>query len=90
MISIVVPVYNVEKYLPQCLDSLIGQTYQDLEIICVNDGSTDGSFKILKQYAEKDQRVRILNRENRGVSESRNEGIHYVKGDWLMFVDSDD
>ncbi len=90
MISIVVPVYNAESYLRQCLDSLVNQTYSDIEIICVNDGSSDGSLKILKQFAEKDQRVRILNRENRGVSESRNDGIHYAKGDWLMFVDSDD
>lgn len=90
MISIVVPVYNAESYLRQCLDSLVNQTYSDIEIICVNDGSTDGSLEILKQYAEKDSRITVVSRENRGVSESRNEGIHYAKGDWLMFVDSDD
>lgn len=90
MISLVVPVYNVESFLRQCLDSLVNQTYSDIEIICVNDGSTDGSLEILKQYAKKDSRIIVVNRENRGVSESRNEGIHYAKGDWLMFVDSDD
>lgn len=90
MISIIVPVYNVEKFLPQCLDSLVNQTYQDIEIICVNDGSTDGSLEILQKYAGKDERIKIISRENRGVSESRNEGIEHASGEWLMFVDSDD
>ena len=90
MISIIIPVYNVEKFLPQCLDSLVNQTYRDIEIICVNDGSTDGSMEILQGYAEKDERIKIISRENRGVSESRNEGIEHASGEWLMFVDSDD
>ncbi len=90
MISIIVPVYNVEAYLPQCLDSLIKQTYQDLEIICVNDGSTDGSLEILHQYAAKDKRIKLITRENRGISASRNEGLENVSGEYVMFVDSDD
>lgn len=90
MISIIVPVYNVEAFLPKCLDSLVNQTYRDIEIICVNDGSTDGSLEILQEYAEKDERIKVISRENRGVSESRNEGIEHASGEWLMFVDSDD
>lgn len=90
MISIVVPVYNVEKYLPQCLDSLIGQTYRDLEIVCVNDGSTDGSLEILEQYAAKDNRVIVVNQDKEGPSEARNRGLEQAKGEWTMFVDSDD
>ena len=90
MISIVVPVYNVEKYLPKCLDSLIGQTYQDIEIICVNDGSTDGSLEILEQYATKDPRIIVISQENQGPSETRNKGVDIAKGEWMMFVDSDD
>ena len=90
MISIIVPVYNEEKYLPQCLDSLVNQTYRDIEIICVNDGSTDGSLEILKRYAEKDERIKVVCQENQGVSESRNEGMQMAQGEWLMFVDSDD
>lgn len=90
MISIIVPVYNEEKYLPQCLDSLVNQTYQDLEIICVNDGSTDGSLAILEQYAAKDNRIKVVSQENQGLSGARNAGITEVKGEWMMFVDSDD
>lgn len=90
MISIIVPVYNVEKFLPQCLDSLVNQTYRDIEIIGVNDGSTDGSLVILEQYAAKDERIKIISRKNRGASESRNESIEQAHGEWLMFVDSDD
>lgn len=90
MISIIVPVYNEEKYLPKCLDSLVNQTYQDLEIICVNDGSTDGSLEILEQYAAKDDRIKVVSQENQGLSGARNAGIAEVKGEWMMFVDSDD
>lgn len=90
MISIIVPVYNVEAYLPQCLDSLINQTYQDLEIICVNDGSTDGSLEILQQYAARDKRIKLVTRENRGISASRNEALENASGEYVMFVDSDD
>ena len=90
MISIIVPVYNVEAYLPQCLDSLINQTYLDLEIICVNDGSTDGSLEILHQYDNKDERIKLITRENRGISATRNEALINASGEYVMFVDSDD
>ena len=90
MISIIVPVYNVAPYLPKCLDSLVNQTYRDLEIICVNDGSTDGSLAILKEYAKVDERIKIISRENRGISCSRNEALDIAQGEWTMFADSDD
>lgn len=90
MISIIVPVYNVAPYLPQCLDSLVNQTYRNLEIICVNDGSKDNSLEILEEYAQKDKRIRIISRENKGISCSRNEALDIAKGEWTMFVDSDD
>lgn len=90
MISIIVPVYNVAPYLSQCLDSLVNQTYRDLEIICVNDGSTDDSLRILREYEARDKRVKVLSRENRGISCSRNEALEMAKGEWTMFVDSDD
>lgn len=90
MISIIVPVYNVETFLPQCIDSLVNQTYRDIEIICVNDGSTDESLAILEQYAAKDERIRIITQDNQGVSCARNIGLQVAKGDWIMFVDSDD
>lgn len=90
MISIIVPVYNVEAYLPQCLDSLIGQTYKDIEIICVNDGATDGSLKILEEYAAKDDRIQVFTQDNQGVSAARNLAIEKAHGEWMMFVDSDD
>lgn len=90
MITIIVPVYNVAPYLPKCLDSLINQTYRNIEIICVNDGSTDGSLTILKEYAKVDERIKIISRENRGISCSRNEALDIALGEWTMFVDSDD
>lgn len=90
MISIIIPVYNTEAYLSQCLDSLINQSYSDLEIICINDGSTDCSRKILANYAEKDDRIRIIDSPNQGISEARNLGIKAAKGEWIMFIDSDD
>ena len=84
MISIIVPVYNVAPYLRQRLDSLIGQTYRDLEIICVNDGSLDESPAILAEYAERDERIQIISRSNAGVSASRNEALNVAKGEWLI------
>lgn len=90
MISIIVPIYNVAPYLPSCLDSLVNQTYRELEIICVNDGSTDGSLAILKEYAKKDERIKVINQANQGISASRNEALDIAQGEWTMFVDSDD
>lgn len=89
-LSIIVPVYNVENYLGECLDSLINQTYKDIEIICINDGSTDNSLNILKEYKKKDNRIIIVEQENKGVSATRNNGILMAKGDYITFVDSDD
>ncbi len=89
-ISIIVPVYNVEKYLEQCIESIINQTYQDIEIICVNDGSIDSSGEILKKYQRKDKRIVIINKNNGGLSSARNEGIKVASGEYLIFVDSDD
>ena len=91
VISVIVPVYNAEKYLVQCLDSLVKQTYSDLEIITVNDCSTDGSLAILKRYADTDQRVKVIDLPvNHGVSYARNIGIKSATGEWISFVDSDD
>lgn len=88
--SIIVPVYNVEKYLPKCLDSLVNQTYTNIEIICVNDGSTDSSFQVLEEYAQLDSRIRVINQENQGVSVARNVGIENSTGEYILFVDADD
>lgn len=90
-VSIIVPVYNVEKFLPKCLDSLIEQTLKDIEIICVNDCSTDSSPTILKEYATKDNRIKIINLKcNGGPSASRNSALKLVQGEFIGFVDSDD
>jgi len=90
-VSIIVPIYNVEPYLHRCLDSLVNQTLKDIEIICINDCSPDNSLDILKEYAEKDERINIINFEkNQGVSVARNTGIEIAKGEYIGFVDSDD
>ncbi len=89
-VSIIVPVYNVERYLGKCLDSLVNQTLKDIEIICVNDGSTDRSTAILKDYADKDKRIILINQDNAGQSAARNKGIDVAKGEFIGFVDSDD
>ncbi len=89
-VSIIIPVYNVEKYLEKCLISLINQTLKEIEIICVNDGSTDNSRAILEQFQLKDKRIKILNQENLGVSQARNNGINIAQGEYIGFVDSDD
>lgn len=89
-ISVIVPVYNVESYLEQCLDSIVGQTFSNLEIILVNDGSTDKSGRICDEFAEKDSRITVIHQKNAGVSSARNSGIEAATGDWLTFVDSDD
>ena len=89
-VSIVIPVYNVEKYLERCLDSLINQTFTDIEIIALNNGSTDNSLDILKEYLNRDKRIKIIDNNNLGVSEARNIGIKEAKGKYIVFVDSDD
>lgn len=89
-ISIIVPVYNVEKYLEQCLDSLINQTFRDIEIICLDDGSTDASPQLLDSFSAQDDRVRVYHRENAGVSHTRNVGMDLAQGKYILFVDSDD
>ena len=89
-ISVIIPVYNVEKYLPQALESVINQTFSDLEIICVNDGSTDNSLKILEEYAQKDERIIVFSQKNQGVSSARNKGLDNAQGEYIMFLDPDD
>ena len=90
LISVIVPVYNVAAYLPQCLDSILGQTYRELEIICVNDGSKDRSLELLERYAHKDNRVKVLDKANEGVSRARNDALVVAQGEYVMFVDADD
>ena len=90
-VSVIVPVYNVEKYIDRCLDSLINQTLEDIEIIIVNDGSTDDSEKIIKEYIKKyPQKFIYLKKDNGGLSDARNYAIPYVNGEYLAFLDSDD
>ncbi len=89
-ISIIIPVYNAEKTIERCLESVINQKYENLEIILVNDGSTDNSKEILEQYKGKDSRIKLINKENTGVSDTRNIGIEKATGDYIMFVDADD
>ena len=90
MISVVIPVYNVEEYVEDCINSVISQTYKNIEAIIVNDGSTDKSLAICKQYAKKDKRVHIITQANQGLSAARNTGINFAKGEYITFVDSDD
>lgn len=90
LISVIIPVYNVEKYLRRCLDSVIAQTYQNLEIICVDDGSIDDSEKICDQYAVRDARIKVIHQENQGLSAARNRGLDAAEGEYIAFVDSDD
>ncbi len=88
--SIIIPVYNVEPYLRECLDSVLNQTFGDWEAICVNDGSTDGSASILEEYAEKDSRFKIISQPNGGLSAARNTGLKAAEGEYVLFLDSDD
>lgn len=90
MISVIIPVYNVEDYLVECLDSVSNQSFKDIEIICVNDGSTDMSPKILDDYVKKDSRIKIITQENNGLGHARNTGLKYAAGEYVLFVDSDD
>ncbi len=89
-VSVIIPVYNTEKYVAQCIDSVLSNTFNDFEIICVNDGSTDNSPKILEDYAKKDERIKVINKENSGLSASRNMGMKSVQGEYVLFLDSDD
>lgn len=89
-VSIVVPVYNIEKYITRCVDSLLNQTYKNIEVICVDDGSKDKSLSILNEYAKKDSRLVIISKENGGVSSARNLGIKKARGEYITFVDGDD
>ena len=89
-ISVVIPVYNTERYLHRCLDSVVNQTYVDWEALCVNDGSTDGSRTILQEYADRDSRFKIIDKPNGGLSDARNAGLDAATGEYINFVDSDD
>ncbi len=89
-VSVIIPCYNIERYVRQCLDSVCGQTMSDLEIICINDGSTDSTLEILNEYAARDARVRVISQDNAGLSAARNTGLKYAAGDFVAFLDSDD
>lgn len=89
-VSVIVPVYNMEKYIRQCMDSILGQTLTDIEVLCINDGSVDSSLAILRQYQQEDGRVTIVDQKNQGVAKSRNTGIRQAKGKYVCFMDPDD
>ena len=89
-ISVIVPVYNVEKYLEKCVESILNQSLKDIEIILVDDGSPDNCPQICDEYATKDSRVKVCHKQNGGLSSARNEGLKHVSGEYYMFVDSDD
>ena len=89
-ISVIVPIYNMENYLKRCVESILNQTYTNLEIILVDDGSTDSSLEICRYFENKDKRVRVYTKENRGLSASRNFGVERATGVYIGFVDSDD
>lgn len=90
LVSVIIPIYNAEKYLNQCLDSVLEQTYQNLEVICVNDGSNDGSYEIIDSFLKRDKRICVVNKDNDGVSKARNDGLKIASGKYICFVDSDD
>lgn len=90
LVSVIIPVFNVEKYLKQCLDSVAAQTLEDIEIICVNDSSTDSSLDILNEYARKDERIKVVTQPNSGAGAARNKGMSMATGKYLSFLDSDD
>lgn len=89
-VSVILPVYNASEYLHQCMDSIVGQTLKDIEIICVDDGSTDNSLEILKEYEQKDNRVKVIQQKNAGAGAARNNGLSIASGEYLSFLDSDD
>ena len=90
LVSVIVPIYNVEKYLEKCLKSIINQSYQNIEILLINDGSTDSSLEICKKYKKIDKRIKIINKKNGGLSSARNTGLTYANGEIISFIDSDD
>lgn len=90
LVTVIIPVYNVEKYIKKCIESVINQSYQSIEIILIDDGSTDGSAKLCKEYANLDSRIRFMHQSNKGVSAARNLGIDSAKGKYICFVDADD
>lgn len=90
MISVIVPIYNVEEYLPACIESILNQTYKDFEILLIDDGSTDNSGKICDKYAGKDKRCIVIHQQNKGLSGARNTGLDNVKGEYISFIDGDD
>lgn len=90
LVSVIIPVYNLENYIENCLNSIISQTYKNLEILCIDDGSTDKSADKIKSMAEKDERIKYIYQENAGVSAARNKGLDVFTGDYVMFVDGDD
>ena len=90
LLTIIIPVYNTAPYLPDCLTSILGQTFSDFELLLINDGSTDGSGTICDEYAKKDNRIRVFHKGNGGVSSARNLGLDNARGEWIYFVDSDD
>jgi glycosyltransferase involved in cell wall biosynthesis len=87
LISVIVPIYKVEEYLPRCIDSILAQTYKNLEIILVDDGSPDKCPAICDEYAKKDSRIKVIHKKNGGVSSARNAGLEAAKGDYIFFVD---
>ena len=90
LVSCIVPVYNVEKYLNQCIESIVSQTYKNIEIRLINDGSTDTSPEICDRWEKKDERIIVIHKKNGGLSSARNEGLNQRKGEWIVFIDSDD
>ena len=90
LVSVIIPIYKVEEFLPDCLESVIHQTYSDLEIICVNDGSPDRCEDILKDYAMLDRRIKVINKVNGGLSSARNAALPVAQGEYVFFLDSDD
>lgn len=90
LVSVIIPIYGVEKELPRCLDSLLAQTYSNFELLLIDDGSKDGSYRVMEEYARRDGRIRLFQKENGGVSSARNMGLDQAKGDYICFVDPDD
>lgn len=90
LVSVIIPIYNTEKFLPLCINSVLNQTLTDIEVLLVNDGSTDGSGKICDEYACKDQRIQVIHTLSQGVSHARNQGLETAKGEYIAFMDSDD